>query len=176
MKKVSKFLSLVLRHRPDKIGIKLDDQGWVRCDDLIKASSNHGVIFDQAMLEELVRTNDKQRFVFSHDGQRIRANQGHSVPVELGLDSVEPPSELFHGTVEKFLEGIRVDGLKKGSRNHVHLSRDIETAEIVGKRRGKPVILSIDAAGMREAGFSFYLSENGVWLTDYVPLNFIKFP
>jgi putative RNA 2'-phosphotransferase len=175
-KRISKFLSLVLRHEPGKIGIILDAQGWTDCDELIAAAARHGLRFDRATLLEIVRTNDKQRFALSDDGTRIRANQGHSVAVDLALVPEPPPETLFHGTVEKFLASIRLEGLRKGERHHVHLSPDLVTATKVGQRRGKPVILRIRAAEMAKAGHEFFLSENGVWLTDTVPPEFIDFP
>lgn len=172
--KLSKFLSLVLRHDPASIGITLDPQGWVDCRDLIAASIAHGTPLDQKTLQELVRDSDKQRFALSEDGSRIRANQGHSVQVDLDLVARIPPDELFHGTVERFLDPIRKEGLQKGERHHVHLSLDPITAIKVGTRRGEPVILRIKAGKMAAAGFDFYRSENGVWLTDHVPPEFIE--
>lgn len=175
-KDISKFLSLVLRHDPEKIGITLDENGWTECHDLIEASVRHGMKFDYETLAEVVRSNDKQRFSLSEDGKRIRANQGHSVAVDLALEPQVPPLFLYHGTVPKFLESIRQSGLLKGERHHVHLSADRVTASKVGERRGKPVILSIRATEMSKAGHSFYVSENGVWLTDAVLPEFIDFP
>lgn len=176
LKSISKFLSLVLRHDPGKIGIVLDENGWTDCHALIEAAGKHGKHFDHVTLVEIVRTNDKQRFSLSDDGARIRANQGHSVTVDLALEPQAPPDWLYHGTVAKFLEVIRREGLRKGGRHHVHLSPDLATATKVGERRGKPVILKIHAAAMSAAGHSFFRSENGVWLTDAVPTEFIEFP
>ncbi len=173
--KLSKFLSLVLRHEPGKIGITLDPQGWVACEQLIAAATAHGMPFDQATLIEVVRTSDKQRFALSADGLRIRANQGHSIPVDLDLRAATPPAILYHGTVDRFLDPIRKVGLIKGERHHVHLSENLLTAEKVGERRGEPIILHVDAMAMAEAGFPFYRTENGVWLTDHVPPKFINF-
>ena len=175
-KRISKFLSLVLRHEPGCIGIVLDEQGWTDCEKLIQAAGRHGMRFNLATLLEVVRTSDKKRLRLSEDGTRIRANQGHSVKVDLGLEPKQPPEMLYHGTVEKFLEAIRSTGLHKGERHHVHLSPDLKTATKVGERRGKPVILTIRAAAMSAAGHPFYLSDNGVWLTDAVPPEFIDFP
>lgn len=175
-KRISKFLSLVLRHEPAKIGIELDEHGWTDCRGLIEAAARHGVRFDRATLLEIVRTNDKQRFALSDDGTRIRANQGHSVTVDLALVPKPPPETLYHGTVEKFLGSIRSEGLQKGERHHVHLSPDLVTATKVGQRRGKPIILQVRAAAMAAAGHPFFLSDNGVWLTDTVPPEFIEFP
>lgn len=176
LKRISKFLSLVLRHEPEKIGITLDENGWTDCQDLIEAANRHGKHFDHATLLKVVRANDKQRFAFSEDGRRIRANQGHSVEVDLALEAQVPPELLYHGTVAKFLDAIRETGLQKGERHHVHLSSNLVTATKVGERRGQPIILSIRAAEMSAAGHSFYQSANGVWLADAVPPEFIDFP
>ena len=175
-KRISKFLSLVLRHQPGSIGIVLDEQGWTDCQKLIQAAGRHGMRFNHATLLEVVRTSDKQRFALSEDGTCIRANQGHSVKVDLGLVPQQPPESLYHGTVDKFLGSIRSTGLHKGDRHHVHLSPDLTTAIKVGQRRGKPVILTIRAAAMANAGHPFFISDNGVWLTDTVPPEFIEFP
>ena len=174
-KSVSKFLSLILRHQPEVIGITLDENGWTDVDELIaKMNTNgHRISFDE--LEEVVETNDKQRFAFSDDYNKIRANQGHSVNISLGLDPQEPPEYLYHGTVAKFLDSIRKEGLQRMSRQHLHLSRDGETAMKVGSRRGIPVILNINSGAMHQDGFLFYLSDNGVWLTDHVPAKYINF-
>jgi len=172
----SKFLSLVLRHQPEKIGITLDSAGWVDVATLIDAMAKHGKPLTELQLRHVVETSDKKRFALSEDGRRIRASQGHSVEVELGYEPTTPPDVLYHGTVERFLPSIRSGGLQKGQRHHVHLSRDVETATKVGDRRGEAVILSIDAAGMAREGLLFYVSANGVWLTDHVPAKFIRFP
>ncbi len=176
LKPASKFLSLVLRHKPGDIGIVLDEQGWTDCQALIEAANRHGMKLDRATLEEIVRTSDKQRFALNPDGTRIRANQGHSVSVDLALAPQIPPEFLHHGTVGPFLDSIRRDGLQKGRRHHVHLSPDAATASKVGERRGKPIILRIRAAAMSAAGHEFFRSENGVWLADAVPPEFIEFP
>ncbi|HWU91151.1 MAG TPA: RNA 2'-phosphotransferase, partial [Kofleriaceae bacterium] len=173
--RVSKFLSLVLRHDPARIGITLDDAGWTDVDALLTAASAHGVLLTRDELREIVASSDKQRFALSPDGARIRANQGHSVPVDLQLAACEPPALLYHGTVEAALPGIREEGLVRGARHHVHLSADVETATKVGRRRGAPVILTIRAADMHAAGHAFYRSENGVWLVDRVPARFLLF-
>ena len=173
----SKLLSLVLRHRPETIGVALDAEGWLDIDVLIAAANQHGRRLTLEMLHAVVAKNDKRRFALSDDGLRIRANQGHSLrSVDLALPAVEPPSRLYHGTVAAFLDGIRQQGLLKRTRNHVHLSADAETAERVGRRRGRPIVLTIDAAAMQRAGHVFYVSENGVWLTDAVPREFIEYP
>ena len=170
----SKFLSLVLRHRPEAIGVELDPEGWLEINALIRQAGKQGRELSPELIEEVVASNDKQRFAISEDGTRIRANQGHSIRnVELDLTAVEPPSILFHGTVEKFLGSIRDQGLKKRNRNHVHLSADRETAVTVGSRRGKPVILKVRALEMHQDGHEFFLSANGVWLTETVPASYL---
>jgi putative RNA 2'-phosphotransferase len=172
--KTSKFLSFVLRHRPERIGLALDDQGWAFIDDLIACAAANGRALDRALIEEVVATNDKQRFALSDDGLRIRASQGHSIDVELGLEPRLPPASLFHGTADRFLGSIRRHGLIRGRRHHVHLSADRDTALRVGSRHGQPVILIVDAAGMHAAGHAFFLSANGVWLTESVPPAFLE--
>ena len=172
----SKFLSLVLRHRPEVVGSSLDDNGWMEVDALIEGAAANGRTLTRELIDEVVATNDKRRFVTSDDGRRIRASQGHSLAaVDLGLSPTKPPDVLFHGTVERFVASIRRQGLQKRSRQHVHLSADRETATKVGSRRGKPVVLRIDAGGMTKVGAVFYRSDNGVWLTDHVPPKFIEF-
>lgn len=175
--KTSKFLSLVLRHRPEVIGMELDSDGWLEIEALIENANNHGNSITLELLHDVVAASDKQRFSLSDDGLRIRANQGHSIrDVNLDLSPTPPPDLLFHGTVDRFLASIRNNGLSKRSRNHVHLSSDIETARQVGARRGTAVILTIDAKAMHQADHRFFLSANHVWLTDAVPLAFIRFP
>ena len=174
--RISKLLSLVLRHQPQKIGLHLDAVGWADVDELLQKSNHAGMRLDRELLEYVVATNDKKRFSFSDDGKRIRANQGHSIPVDLGLSPLKPPPELYHGTVERFLEGIRSHGLLAQNRNYVHLSKDRETAEKVGQRRGKAMILVIQAGKMHGENYKFFLSENGVWFTAEVPVEFIIFP
>lgn len=169
----SKFLSLVLRHEPGRIGLTLDAAGWTDVSALLAACAAHGVALSHAELARIVATSDKQRFALSEDGTRIRANQGHSIPVELALAPAEPPAVLYHGTVERFLPSIRAHGLVKGERHHVHLSAERATAERVGGRRGKPVVLEIRAAEMAAAGHAFFVSANGVWLTDAVAPEFL---
>jgi len=172
----SKFLSLVLRHDPAKVGIVLDDAGWTDVAALLDALARHGHPLSRAELDDLVRTSDKQRYALSPDGARIRANQGHTVDVELDLPQATPPARLYHGTVAEFLDSIRAKGLVKGARHHVHMSADVETAKKVGGRRGKPVILVIRAEEMAAAGHVFFRSANGVWLTDHVPPMFLEVP
>ena len=175
-KRISKFMSLVLRHQPGKVGIELDAAGWVDVAELLAGLQRGGLAVSREELDVVVATNDKQRFAFSEDGARIRASQGHSVDVRLEYEPSEPPEWLYHGTVARFLEPIAREGLLKGTRQHVHLSPDRATATQVGGRRGKPVILEIRAAAMHAAGHAFYLSANGVWLTDHVPAEFMVFP
>lgn len=174
-KTISKFLSLVLRHSPEKIGLQLDVEGWADVDELIGKANRAQRTLNRTILEEIVYNNDKQRFAFNEDKSRIRANQCHSITVELKLEAQVPPEFLYHGTVAKFLEAIKGEGLKKMNRHHVHLSKDREVAQLVGSRRGKPVILSIRAGQMHREGIPFYLSDNGVWLTDQVPVPYIEF-
>lgn len=172
----SKFLSLVLRHAPETIGLALDSAGWAQVDDLLERANAHGAALDRASLGQIVAGSDKQRFAFSDDGQRIRANQGHSVPVQLALPPQEPPARLFHGTASRFLESIRRTGLQPIQRQHVHLSTDAQTAETVGRRHGKPCVLWVDARALQASGQVFLRAENGVWLTTAVPPEFIGFP
>jgi putative RNA 2'-phosphotransferase len=174
--KASKFLSLVLRHDPGSIGITLDEAGWVDVDVLLAAARRSGVALDRPTLDRVVAENDKKRFAFSDDGARIRASQGHSVAVELGLAPQTPPEILFHGTAIGNVDSIRRDGLSPGSRTHVHLSRDEETATTVGRRHGRPVVLRVAAGEMHRAGHELVVSENGVWLARSVPVEFITFP
>ena len=167
--KVSKYLSKHLRHQPERIGLTLQPGGWVRVDDLLAACTVHGLRLTRRELDEVVARNDKQRFSFDEAGELIRANQGHSVPVDLGLLPVAPPAELFHGTVAGVVESILREGLRRMRRHHVHLSSDIETARRVGGRRGRPVVLVVAAEQMADDGFVFFRSANGVWLVDEVP-------
>lgn len=168
--RASKFMSLVLRHKPEEIGLTLDPEGWARIDDLVARS---GGVLTRALVLEATEKNDKRRFAISEDGARIRARQGHSVAVDLGLTPVEPPETLFHGTARRNLERIRERGLLRGERQHVHLSPDAATARKVGARHGTPVVLEIHSARMHRDGAAFYRSENGVWLTAHVPASFI---
>ena len=170
LKKISKYLSYLLRHEPESIGLKLDSHGWALVDDLLSLTD-----IERDVLEEVVFTNEKQRFAFSADGRSIRANQGHSINgLDLGLEVQTPPEVLYHGTVEKFIESIRKHGLQKIDRNHVHLSATTDTAKNVGSRRGKPIILVVNATQMHSDGIKFYLSANGVWLVDAVPYKYIE--
>ncbi len=171
---LSKRLSYHLRHAPQELGLTLQPGGWVGVDDLLAALRAVGLTVTRADLERTVAGSDKQRFALSADGARIRANQGHSVPVDLGLEPRDAPAVLYHGTVGSSLDLIRREGLKPMGRHHVHLSPDRETAHRVGQRRGAPVILKVDAARMQRAGHAFFVSENGVWLTDHVPPEFLS--
>jgi len=177
-KSVSKFLSLVLRHSPETIGLQLDESGWADVQELIEKCNKKGSQNQMTgeLLDYVVENNDKKRFTFNEDKTKIRASQGHSISVELDLEEAEPSEFLYHGTVEKFLENIKKEGLQKMSRQHVHLSKDRETAIKVGGRRGVPQILTIKSGQMFKDGFKFYLSENKVWLTDEVPIQYIQFP
>ena len=172
--KLSKFISYILRHKPDSIGLTLDSQGWASIDELIDKSNARGTVFGRVDLLKMVDGNDKKRFSISNDGQRIRAAQGHSVRVELGLAAQEPPHVLYHGTATRFVSSILAEGLKPQSRQQVHLSADETTAHRVGQRHGKPTILTVEAALMHAEGFKFFLADNGVWLTDHVPPAFLK--
>ncbi|WP_281848827.1 RNA 2'-phosphotransferase [Dyella sp. GSA-30] len=172
----SKFLSLVLRHQPALIGLSLDANGWADLQELVRLAnaSGHDITADDILV--IVRNSEKQRFTLDSSGQKIRANQGHSVEVDLELAPLQPPAVLYHGTATRFLPSIRQSGLIKGARHHVHLSQDADTANAVGARHGPPVVLTILAEDMWHSGCVFYQSKNGVWLTDHVPAPYIEFP
>ncbi|MFF7340664.1 RNA 2'-phosphotransferase [Streptomyces sp. NPDC008163] len=172
--KVSKYLSKHLRHQPERIGLTLDAHGWVPIEELLSAAARHHFPISRAELDHVVASNDKKRFAV--DAGRIRASQGHTVAVDLGLPPAEPPACLYHGTVGRSLDAIRAEGLRPMNRTHVHLSPDRETATSVGARRGRPVVLSVDAGAMHRAGHTFWVSANGVWLTDAVPAEFLRLP
>jgi putative RNA 2'-phosphotransferase len=172
--RVSKRLSYVLRHRPESVGLALDPHGWAAVDDLLTALAAAGLPLTRAELEHVVATDDKRRFAFDATGTRIRASQGHSVPVDLGYEPVAPPPELFHGTVDRFLEPICREGLRPGGRHAVHLSPDPATARTVGARRGRPVVLRVDARAMAADGWLFRRSANGVWLVGAVPARYLS--
>ncbi len=172
--KISKYLSKHLRHQPERLGLTLASGGWVSVDDLLTACAAHNFPITRKQLEEVVANNDKQRFSFDTTGKLIRANQGHTVEVDLQLEPIAPPEILYHGTTEKSLESILELGLLKMSRHHVHLSPDTKTAIKVGKRRGRPVVLCVDASTMYEVGYTFYCSANGVWLVDNVPPEYLQ--
>jgi putative RNA 2'-phosphotransferase len=171
---VSKRLSYLLRHKPSDAGLALDEHGWIEVDALLQGLARGGLSISRERLERIVAASDKQRFAFSEDRQRIRANQGHSVTVDLAHATATPPAVLYHGTAADRVEAIRREGLRRGRRHDVHLSADIETARRVGARHGKPAVLVVDAAAMVTAGFSFRRSPNGVWLVDHVPPAFVR--
>ena len=173
LKDTSKYMSLILRHKPEVIGISLDEHGWANVDELIAgiAKTND---FNMDILEEIVRTDEKQRYSFNEDKTLIRANQGHSIPVDVELDEVEPPETLWHGTSEKYVASIDVQGLIPKSRLYVHLSKDSDTASKVGSRHGKPVLYIVKAGEMYKDGYKFFLSKNGVWLTKEVPVKYLE--
>ena len=172
--RISKFLSWVLRHKPHEIGLTLDENGWADVNDLIKKSKDANIHLTIDILKHIVDTNPKKRFSFNKQQDRIRANQGHSIEVDLALAPQEPPQFLFHGTAERFAESILENGIVKQERHHVHLSPDIKTAINVGQRHGKPVVFEIAAAQMHQDGFEFFISENGVWLIDNVPAKYLR--
>ena len=175
---LSKCVSLVLRHDPKAAGLTLDKEGWVKCSDLIvginKMPKKRKLALTGELLEEIVETNNKKRFEYSEDSQKIRARQGHSVEIDLGLEEVVPPDILYHGTGSKSLSSIFRCGISKMKRHHVHLSPDPETAVNVGSRHGRPVVLEVSAKDMYDKGFKFYLTDNGVWLVDRVPHDCFK--
>ncbi len=172
--KLSKFLSLVLRHKPEEIGIELDSNGWTDVKSLIEKMNSYGKHIDIETLEVILETNNKKRFSFNKNKSLIRANQGHSLEIDLGYKTKTPPNRLFHGIGAKYVDSICKTGIKKKNRHHIHLSKDLETALLVGQRHGKPVIFEILTEEMTNEGFKFYESENGVWLTDEVPVRFIR--
>lgn len=172
--KLSVFISLVLRHNPDAAHITLDEHGWANVEELLAGINDTGRKIDMDILDEIVATDNKQRYSFNQDKTLIRANQGHSIPVDVELKEVEPPEFLYHGTAARFLDSIMKEGLKPMSRLYVHLSKDVDTAMKVGKRHGKPVILRIRSGELYGDGGKFYLSENGVWLTKKVDVKYIE--
>jgi putative RNA 2'-phosphotransferase len=174
MVKVSKYLSQHLRHQPESLGLTLAPGGWVEVEELLAACARHRFPISRTELEEVVKTSDKQRFAFDETGTRIRANQGHSAPVDLQLEPIEPPPVLYHGTGEKSVPLVLGSGLKRMARHHVHLSPDVATAVKVGQRHGKPVVLVVDSAAMHRDGILFYRSANGVWLVDQVPPQYLQ--
>ena len=174
--KLGRFLSLVLRHDPAAAGITLDENGWATVEDLLTGVRAAGWKIDQATLERIVQENNKKRYNFNGDSTKIRANQGHSVEVDVELQERQPPDVLYHGTATRFLDSIRQSGLTRQSRRHVHLSAEMATAANVGSRHGKPVVLRVDASAMARDGHIFWLSENGVWLCETVPWQYISCP
>lgn len=174
--RLSKLLSYVLRHNPAEIGIEMDEQGWTDVPLLLQKLADYGEVISLALLRYIVETNNKKRFAFNDDGTKIRASQGHSIEVALDYAPQQPPAILYHGTVADFIAPIKTEGLKKMDRHHVHLSADEHTAIKVAQRKGKPVILTINACEMYLQGLEFYMSDNGVWLTEAVPAGYITFP
>lgn len=174
--RLSKFLSLVLRHEPERAGLQLDSAGWVAVKELLAGCARSGLPIDRTRLDEIVRDSDKKRFALSAGGTRIRANQGHSVEVQLDYSARTPPAVLYHGTASRFLDSIRERGLLRGERHHVHLSADAETAKKVGARHGRAVVLNVAAGAMHEADHRFFRSDNGVWLVNTVPVEHLVFP
>lgn len=173
-KGLGKTLSYILRHHPEAFNINIDSHGWADVNEIISQMRKRGRNIDTEILDRIVRENNKQRYSYNKEKTKIRANQGHSIPVDLELLPVTPPDKLYHGTAEKFLDSICEKGILKMTRNHVHLSTDIETAFQVGSRHGKPLILVIDTKRMADDGINFYLSENNVWLCEYVPFKYIS--
>lgn len=171
--KISKLISLVLRHKPEVLGLELDEHGWADTHKLLNGLYTHGYELTMDDLEFIVNTDNKQRYSFSDDKKLIRANQGHSIPVDVELEEKIPPNILYHGTGKKYEESIDKHGILKLSRLYVHLSDNKDTAKNVGKRHGVPVIYAIDCKSMVEDGYTFYQSVNGVWLTEYVPFKYL---
>lgn len=176
LERLSKFISMILRHKPEVIGITLDEHGWADVDELIKGINETGeeVKFSKDTLETIVKTDKKQRYSFSQDRTLIRANQGHSIPVDVELEKKEPPKVLYHGTGSKFVKSIQEQGLLPMERLYVHLSTDVETATNVGKRHGTPVIFQVNTKQMQKDGYDFFQSINGVWLTKEVPAKYLE--
>lgn len=172
--RISKFISLILRHKPEEIGLTLDEYGYVNTSDLIKGLNRKGYRVTISDIERIVEDDDKQRYSFNEDKTKIKANQGHSIAVNLELQDIEPPKVLYHGTATRFSESICKEGIKKQGRQYVHLSSDVETATKVGKRHGELVIFKINSEQMYKDGYKFFLSENKVWLTDYVPIKYFS--
>lgn len=172
---IGKFLCLILRHKPNLIGITLDQNGWASTQEIIYALNKTNKKISIEQLVNIVNTDNKKRFSFNEDKSKIRANQGHSIPVDLSLVELAPPAVLYHGTSERYINSIKQNGIHKRTRQYVHLSSNYETAIQVGSRHGKPIILKINAMQMYVDGYKFYLSENLVWLTDYIPVKYITF-
>jgi putative RNA 2'-phosphotransferase len=171
---LGKFLSLVLRHKPETIGLELDQHGWANTQDLLTKMNQHGKKIDMETLERIVQTNNKKRYSFNEDRSKIRANQGHSIAVDVEMREAVPPDVLYHGTAERFLESIKLQGILRMSRQYVHLSETVETAKAVGSRHGKPIILMIDTKTMVQDGYHFWISENGVWQSEDIPWKYVK--
>lgn len=172
--KLSKFISLLLRHHPEKVNLTLDEHGWADVDELLAGINRTGRSIDRALLEEIVASDEKQRYSFDERKELIRANQGHSIPVDVDLEKAVPPEILYHGTAQKYADSIRQEGIRRMSRLYVHLSKDRETALKVGRRHGKPLVFTVSAGKMSREGIPFYLSANGVWLTEYVGAEYLE--
>ncbi|HBF7642493.1 TPA: RNA 2'-phosphotransferase [Clostridioides difficile] len=172
--KLSIFISLILRHKPETIGIKLDDYGYADVNELIEKINNTGRNINIEILEQIVKEDNKQRYSFNEDRSKIRANQGHSINVNVELRELEPPRFLYHGTATRFLDNIKKEGIISKSRLYVHLSNNIDTAVQVGKRHGIPIVLKINAGKMYENDYKFYLSENNIWLCEYIPFKYVE--
>ncbi|MDD3789409.1 MAG: RNA 2'-phosphotransferase [Petrimonas sp.] len=172
--KLSKFLCLILRHKPDIVGIELDNRGWADVSNLLEGLYNAGKSISIERLKQIVETDNKNRFSFNETGDKIRANQGHSIKIDLGYNPEQPPEILYHGTAKRFVESILANGLEKKKRHHVHLSPDVGTAIKVGQRHGEPVVFTVLSGQMFNDGILFYLTENGVWLTEKVPIEYIS--
>lgn len=172
--KMGKYISLILRHKPEIINLKIDEHGWANVDDLLKGINNSGRYISKEMLNMIVETNNKKRYQYNNDHTKIRANQGHSIRVDVELHEKVPPDVLYHGTAQEYLDKIRKSGIRKMKRLYVHLSRDIETAMKVGKRHGQPIILVINTKAMINDGYKFYYSNNGVWLCDDIAYSYIE--
>ncbi|VIF91215.1 RNA 2'-phosphotransferase-like protein [Clostridioides difficile] len=171
---LSVFISLILRHKPETIGIKLDGYGYADVNELIEKINSTGRNISMEILEQIVKEDSKQRYSFNEDRTKIRANQGHSIKVNVELKELEPPKYLYHGTATRFLDNIKKEGIISKSRLYVHLSNDIDTAVQVGKRHGIPIVLKINTEEMCENGYKFYLSENNIWLCEYIPFKYVE--
>lgn len=172
--RISKYISLLLRHKPEVAGLRLDEKGWCDVETLIQAVGHKYAGFNREVLDEIVETNNKHRFSYDENHSRIRANQGHSIAVDVELEQCQPPEFLYHGTATKYEASISKQGLVKGRRLYVHLSKDIPTAISVGSRHGNPIVFEVAAKAMAADGFIFFLSKNGVWLTNNVPIKYLK--
>lgn len=173
-KNLSKYLSFILRHKPDDIGMQIDSNGWCSIDDLLEKINKKGKVISIEILAEIVESDSKSRYLFNEDKSKIRANHSHSIEIDLGLSAIEPPDVLYHGTPVRFSGSIMADGLQKMKRHHVHLSEDIDTAKILGQRRGEFCVLKVDAKRMHKDGYKFYKSDNDVYLTDNVPISYVE--
>jgi len=175
LKNIGKHLAYLLRHHPEDAGLNMDEHGWVSVDDLIAGVNEYSPYYlDYGILDEIVATDSKQRYSYSDDKEYIRANQGHSINVDVELDEAEPPDVLWHGTATQFVDAIKQEGLNPQSRLYVHLSDDLDTAIAVGQRHGRPFVFEVDSRAMHEDGYTFFLSRNGVWLTEEVPPEYLS--